>query len=503
MKSGRGAGHTGTDGQSDGLVDVSRSFLLRARTLVGKLPFLALLWLAAGCATFQPRPLSPAESSTELESRRLDDLGLKQFVEMNLNRQLADWPPASWDLSLLTLAAFYFHPDLDVARAKWGVAEAAVVTAGARPNPTFSFAPEYVTHPLEPGVAPWIWGFRLDIPIETLGKRGYRVARATELGDAARSEIAMVAWSVRSRLWSAVLDLYAAESVLRLRRNEQAIQRELLQLVEHRFVVGEASEPDTVRQRLALDRAELSFAEAERRRAESFAALAAAIGVPVAALEHVTIDFSAFQHPSRGDPRVAELRRRALVGRADVQAALANYKAAESLLGLQVAKQYPDVQVSPGYTWERGANRYVIGASLTLPVLNQNEGPIAEAEAERKQAAAQFDALQLRIIAEIERAAAGYQAAGRTLREADSLGERQEQSRRRIEAMFQAGETDRPAVLGAKLEQVTTELARVDAVVRRQRTLGLLEDALQRPLTDFSAPPPPATETSPRERGAW
>ena len=37
---------------------------------------------------------------------------------------------------MLTLAAFYYHPSLDVARADWREAAGGIVTAAERPNPT-------------------------------------------------------------------------------------------------------------------------------------------------------------------------------------------------------------------------------------------------------------------------------------------------------------------------------------------------------------------------------
>ena len=50
-------------------------------------------------------------------------------------------------------------------------------------------------------------------------------------------------------------------------------------------------------------------------------------------------------------------------------------------------------------------------SSLTLPVFNQNQGPIAEAKANRAKAAAHFLTVQTTAIAEIDRALAGYEAA--------------------------------------------------------------------------------------------
>ena len=85
-------------------------------------PAIIALGLVAGCARFHPQPLSPAETAAGLESRSLDNPRLKAFLEKNLNRELNPWPAAKWDFEMLTLAAFYYHPSLDVARAVWAEA---------------------------------------------------------------------------------------------------------------------------------------------------------------------------------------------------------------------------------------------------------------------------------------------------------------------------------------------------------------------------------------------
>src|ERR1051325_1661640 len=89
-----------------------------------------LAGLLAGCARFEPQPLPPADTATRLEARRLDDDALKRFLHAHLGRDLESWPPPSWDLDMLTLAAFFFNPSLDVARAQLAVARAGEISAG-------------------------------------------------------------------------------------------------------------------------------------------------------------------------------------------------------------------------------------------------------------------------------------------------------------------------------------------------------------------------------------
>src|SRR6202790_2661995 len=111
------------------------------------------------------------------------------------------------------------------------------------------------------------------------------------------------------------------------------------------------------------------------------------------------------------------MQRDAVVNRLDVRRSLAQYAAAEDDLQLEIAKQYPDVQIGPGYTYEEKNNFFTLGVSTTLPIFNRNQGPIAEAEARRKEAAASFLEKQAQVIAAVERALAVYTATLKELAE--------------------------------------------------------------------------------------
>lgn len=79
-----------------------------------------------------------------------------------------------------------------------------------------------------------------------------------------------------------------------------------------------------------------------------------------------------------------------MLNRLDLRRALADYAASEAALQLELAKQYPNVHLGPGYVFEEGDNKFQIGVSVALPVLNRNEGPIAEVRARREEAGAKF-----------------------------------------------------------------------------------------------------------------
>ncbi len=454
-------------------------------------------WLA-GCTAYHARPIEPEHTAAAFETRTLESPELREYLETNLQRKGTTWPPQAWDFTMLTLAAFYYHPDLDLARAQWGVARAGRITAGELPNPTASFFPQYATNP-SPGVSPWVLSFTLDVPIETAGKRGYRKTRAQCLSESARLNIGTVAWAVRSRLRSRYLDLYAAEQTLAVLEKQVAILREEESLLQKRLDAGESSRPDLLLARILLHRTRVGLQQEQERKVESRGRFAAAMGLSEAALNGTHFSFETLEQlPPPENLPSKEVQREALLGRTDILASLADYAAAQSALQLEIAKQVPDLVLGPGYEFDQGQNKWGIGISLVLPVLNQNQGPIAEARARRREAGARFIALQARVIGEIETAAAAYRVSDRTLETADALLSEQKGYAQSVQAMVEQGESDRLALLGAEADLTLSELSRLKALVDAQKTLGLLEDAVQRPLCPEVPWRWPAIESGPR-----
>jgi outer membrane protein TolC len=176
-----------------------------------------------------------------------------------------------------------------------------------------------------------------------------------------------------------------------------------------------------------------------------------------------------------------------LLGRADILAGLSDYAAAEAALQLEIARQYPDIHLNPGYQFDQGDNIWTLGITFELPVINHNQGPIAEAKARRNQAAAQFDALQAKVLAEIDRAVEAFHATERSVALLHSLADDQAKSRDAIEAQVKAGAAAPLDLLNAQLEFAVTQAGQLEGRVKMQQAIAALEDAAQRPM-DMLAP---------------
>lgn len=456
-----------------------------------------------GCASYQPKPLSPAENARSLDSRSLDDPRLRQFVTAALGSD--DKPAASsgWRLTTLTLAALYYHPEIEVAQAKLSAAQAAVITAHEIPNPVLNLTnilgEAAVAGAIPAGAAPVTIGPLIDLVLETAGKRKSRTEHAQHLADAARWDLATAEWQVRGNVRNALLDLWATQQRLALTRQRLGLQDQLVGLLEHRLTQGAASALDVARERIRRAQIALGLADLDRTAAEARVKLATAIGVPVRALDGVNLDLTTFDHASATHVEIdaAGWRRAALTERSDVQAGLAAYQASEAGLQVAVANQYPNVTFSPGYQYDLGVDRYVLNLGMTLPIFHQNQGPIAEALARRQEAAAAFTALQARIIGAIDATEAAYATATESVAAGGTILADERRRAQQEETAFRAGQADRPTLLAARLEAAAIALARFDAVAQQLQALGALEDALQRPLYEPDAALPlPALELS-------
>ncbi len=348
---------------------------------------------------------------------------------------------------------------------------------------TLAFSPSYETS-VAPGISPWTLGFTLDIPIETAGKRGYRITQARHLANAATLEMAMASWQVHSRVRSSLVRLEAAEQAQDILNRGLAAQSQAVQLLEQRLNVGQASVTEVELMRVTADQTALQLRDAQKQRAQALLALAGAVGVPEAALVGIRLSFTLLEvlpAPEQAMPS----RRDALLNRADVLAALSQYQASESALQLEIARQYPDVHLGPGFSHGPVANevetQIAFGISLPLPIFQHNQGPIAEAQAQRKEAAAHFNTVQAQAVGHADEALSGYRDSLAKLQTAEQLRGAAQRRLSSVQALFDSGVANRLSLVQAQGELATNELARAQAFTEAQLALGQLEDAMQRP----------------------
>ncbi len=289
------------------------------------------------------------------------------------------------------------NPSLAAARNVVEIAESRRIDARVRPNPAVTF--ESGNYPLFESPRPPFADnqeltLRVDQEIELAGRRRLRT-EAAEVGITAteasfQDQQRRLEFDVRRSYFGVVLakaDVEVAQVAL------DEIDR-VISLNRARNQQGEISGGEV--RRIQVERLrfvdDLFNAQLALRNARS--TLLALMNAPDLGVE---FDVTEALAPSPAIATVpvppaplldpAALRTQALTQRPDLQAAQREVQRADTETQLQRALRTPNITVGAGYRRDFGSNAVVFGVTVPLPLSNRNQGGVARAEAERRQAA--------------------------------------------------------------------------------------------------------------------
>jgi len=440
----------------------------------------------SACAKYQyeAKPVKPEQIADEFMSRRLDNPELRDFFQQ-YGYPLQQWPLVEWDLQALSLAAYYYHPELQIAIAQHGLKKASELIAAEKINPGINIPLEHHSDTSDDR-SPWLIGLLFDLVLEREGKRQARLDKAQAETQAARINIQSVAWDIYSRLRQRYINYNSALKDEELNRAQATVMEEILKILERRRELGQSSEFEVSATRLELQRLRLTLTNKHLAIVDAYNALAGAIGTPVDALDNVNLLFTDIDKLA-GNNELAQkdLQTLALQQRLDIQQALQEYAVDEAALRLEIEKQYPDITLSPGFVFDQDDKIWALAASWVLPLFHpQNEGPIRKALAQREVKQAEFLALQSRIINEISTARARLSAQNAALKQAESLVEELLTREKQVQRQYELGYVDHLQLNRSKFETIAAQQALSEIRLSAVKAASQLEDAIQCPLTD-------------------
>lgn len=359
----------------------------------------------ASCAQYERRPVDTARDQA---------LFLARTPESVLAAAPAPHAHAPFDLSdgcslrEAEAIALVMNPSLRVARAKLGVLEATAAESGRWSDPTIAAD---VTRVLDAVAEPWKLATSISFTLPISGRLAAERERAGAERDAEVLRVHAAEWTIRISVRRAWNERTAAS--LRRRELADAIRREdeMAAIAARLESAGEIGRIESRLFRIdaAAKREQLLAAEAAHADLEF--ELRSILGLPPRA----AIAFDEELPPERGES-ADSLRAGLLDGNPDIAVARAEHEIAERRLALEIRRQYPDLTVGPGYGREEGADQFLLGLSLPLPILNANRQAIAEADASRTLAATALTALIEERTTDLERSIERHDAALRRQR---------------------------------------------------------------------------------------
>src|SRR3984893_7644433 len=417
----------------------------------------ALLVVLTACASApQAPPPDPSRTAAAFAARRLD-APPADGAPAGAARGLQEW----FD------AALRLNPQLAEGRAHVLAVAAAERTAAEHPNPTMDLFAEYVDTAARS--AAWLYGVSLDFLLRRPGDRTRARRHAAVQTALAESDLAEAIWHVRASLRLALLDVASArdeagllETLLGDRQGRPASARAQAD-------AGELARTETLASELELARAEQRLDHARARRLDAEARLAAAVGLPVSALEGVAVRWDRWADIAALVPAAArDWRGEALIGRPEIVRAVREYDLADISLQGELARRWPEAHVNPGYSWGHDGIRQdplndvmhenALGVGFELPVFNQHQGAIAEAIARRETAREHLVAIQADLYEQIDRAHRAWPRARLAWEEAGAAAAIASRLREGEARALTAGITDRSGSLAAAVAATEAEV---------------------------------------------
>jgi cobalt-zinc-cadmium efflux system outer membrane protein len=296
-------------------------------------------------------------------------------------------------------------------------AEADILSAGLRGNPLVFASADNVPYGNYSAQRPGDNSYSVVLiqPIDVNRKRCVRVLVArqarqvleAQFQDAVRLEI--------DNLYMAFVDLQDARETVRYAKASLEGQNRVLAITEQQYARQLVPQAEVESAAIQRETAEVSVEQAETALKQAKRALGGILDIPPAEADALTIRAS-MRDEAAPPPHPDDLARLALCVRPDIVSYRLGVRRAQEDVRLQRAERFPDLFLlytpygfrnnAPLDT--KSATSWSIGAMVSIPILNRNQGNIRRAEYNVVQTQIELTGLERQVLSEVERANLEY-----------------------------------------------------------------------------------------------
>ncbi len=456
----------------------------------------ASAWLLAGCAAIAPATVDVQQSAASVLHASLAGPAVSDaIVRAGLS---APEEGDAWNLDALMVAAWTLRPELAEARLLHTAATADAASAAKSLNPTFSLIPEFARGAA--GASPWTVAAALSFMIVNPAVRDARVDRARAQLLLARWQYADVAWRITSEVRQAWRTLGAVHRALHLGEQVDLLAEERAALASRRFDAGAIGRGELARAQALRSQSAFALQGARRLQSDARFQLASALGVPVDELARV--DLAAIPALPILQRDAEEDTQAALFNRIDLAQALTHHAQADAALRESMASRFPGLSIAPGYTFDRGDRKWVLGLAAELPLFDNKDSAIAALAARRQASVRAVESVQALALAQVSRALADLTDIQSALGLADAAIATQQHAIAVSVRRSQAGLAEGDTLLDVRAQLLMLQQSKLDLEGQQIAALGALESAMQTPAWPLSAVQPIALVASSEATGA-
>jgi outer membrane protein, heavy metal efflux system len=446
-----------------------------------------------GC-THEPYVQKPLKSSSVINAIKAKNPNTPEFEQFLVqhgydNNQL---PISAWSLEPLTLAAIYHHPTLALAKENYALAKLNAKAASNRENPSINFLFGR-TNQANNDINPWSFGFALDIPININDKRAIRTENGNQQVELSKIALSETAWALREQLATDLLLLHETLNAEAISNEMVGLHSTLTSLYQKRLVLGMASSLDVSRtsQQLTLEKQNLLAAQSLID--PTLKTIANHSGMPNHSFSVDQFKFEPVKSLILENNQLLlesnapiQLQQELLLNRLDIHKSLVNYAITETDLKLEIAKQIPDISLSPGVSFDYGDTIFTLGINTLINLLKNNTVQLNKAKKLRDIEAAQFIVLQSNLIGELAKLHSEFKVSHNQWLAVQASYQQDEFLFLKYQAQFDAGLIDKVALIQAKINLIASKRLLSTSAFQVLKTQLKLQNLIQKPLTILS-----------------
>jgi outer membrane protein, heavy metal efflux system len=361
------------------------------------------------------------------------------------------------------------------------IAEARILTARLRPNPTASVSGDHLDllgtgfNDVNAG-GPGEISAGLEYTFQRGGKRTRRIEVASQSKAVAELQFDDAVRELVMNVKGAFVDALAARDGIQLARENLGFLRQIVEVNQVRVRTGDIAEIELVRSRLAALQQQAAVSQAELRYRSALVRLRTLMG------RRQSSAAFAVEGTLDGPDTIAlldDMQKEALARRPDLAALRRDLLRADSEIALQQAGAKQDVTVGADYRRQQDnarANALTLSVSVPIAIFDRNQGEIARARQERRQAEFKVKALETEIAGEVETAWSQFTTA-RSLLNAfrGSMLESAREVREITEFSYRRGEANLLSLLDAQRAFNDTMQGYIEARAEYVRSLYQLD----------------------------
>lgn len=414
-----------------------------------KIALILIIFFLNGCSSI-PFEESKVEVLTLNKEISAKDINNKEFNNYLLSKGYKgnDLPIKAWGVKELLLGQYFFNYDLKTAQnsIEWIRMNEQIALL----KPSSSLGVEIGRGSSNEELSDNIFGGGFSFSFERPSKKLIRYEIAFNETQRAILNHEKKIWKYRTGLLQKIVSYVEKLDLIKITKEQLKLKHSILQMIQKRVILGIASQVDYDRKALELKSINQKLIMLQFQQTKLKKEIATDIGLSIEKFNVIPIDAKSIKDLfvlATGEfldgKSIKNIQQKATTNSRELRLLLATYAVAESELKYEIAKQNPDFNFSPAYTYDLGNYIWNIGIDVIIGDKNKNELFINRAKKIRSTEASKVLAYQLKIINDVEILVDGFEHSLQIKENNEKLRNTKNKLKKHLYKRFENGILDR------------------------------------------------------------